>query len=190
MRSVAPERPGSAASQNSWSVVNLKPIDGSLATTTDQTIQTANESSSAGIEIQQVAPRDGAPGASPRTPCPPAASPRWMRAGQRADVLGLVDLLHLGQFGQLARAPRRRRRAPCARMARCIQTSATPTTSRNSSMKQLCPHAGQVVERAERRSAARSRRARRSCRPGRRPRRRGSGSRPGCACRRPPCPGS
>ena len=76
MRSVAPERPGSAASQNSWSVVKLKPIAGSLATTTDHTIHTANDSSSAGIEIQQIAPGDGAPAVRPRTPGPRAASPR------------------------------------------------------------------------------------------------------------------
>ena len=45
MRKVAPDRPGSAASQNSWPVVNSKPIAGSRATTTDHTIHTANESS-------------------------------------------------------------------------------------------------------------------------------------------------
>src|SRR5262249_37426300 len=49
-RRIAPEMPGSAASQNSWSVVNGKPTEGSLATTTDHTCQTAKESSSAGIE--------------------------------------------------------------------------------------------------------------------------------------------
>ena len=53
MRSVAPERPGSAASQKSWSVVKGKPISGSLTTTTLQTIQTAKERSSAGMEIQR-----------------------------------------------------------------------------------------------------------------------------------------
>ena len=54
MRSTAPEMPGNAASQNSSAVVNLKPTDGSLATTTDHTCQTANDSSSAGIEIQRL----------------------------------------------------------------------------------------------------------------------------------------
>ena len=45
MRSVAPESPGSAASQKSWSVVKLKPIAGSRATTTLHTIQTAKDKS-------------------------------------------------------------------------------------------------------------------------------------------------
>src|SRR6266498_187496 len=46
---ISPELPGSAASQNSSAVVNLKPTEGSFATTTDQTCQTANDSSNAGI---------------------------------------------------------------------------------------------------------------------------------------------
>ena len=54
MRSVAPERPGSAASQKSWSVVNLNPTSGSRTTTTLQTIQTAKERSRAGMEIQRL----------------------------------------------------------------------------------------------------------------------------------------
>ena len=54
MRSTAPEMPGNAASQNSSAVVNLNPTEGSLATTTDQTCQIANDSSSAGIEIQRL----------------------------------------------------------------------------------------------------------------------------------------
>ena len=54
MRSVAPERPGSAASQKSWSVVKVKPTSGSRTTTTLQTIQTAKESSRAGMEIQRL----------------------------------------------------------------------------------------------------------------------------------------
>jgi hypothetical protein len=45
MRSVAPDRPGRAASQNNWPVVNSKPIAGSLAMTTDHTIHTANDKS-------------------------------------------------------------------------------------------------------------------------------------------------
>ena len=54
MRSVAPDRPGMAASQNNWSVVNLKPTAGSLATTTDHTIHTAKASSRAGIDIHRL----------------------------------------------------------------------------------------------------------------------------------------
>jgi len=54
MRKVAPDRPGTAASQNSWFVLYLKPIDGRLTTTTLHTIQIANASISAGIEIQRL----------------------------------------------------------------------------------------------------------------------------------------
>ncbi len=43
-----------AASQNNSSVVNLKPTAGSLATTTDHTIQITKASNSAGIEIQRL----------------------------------------------------------------------------------------------------------------------------------------
>ena len=53
MRSVAPERPGRAASQKSWSVVKANPTSGRRTTTTLHTIQTAKESSSAGMEIQR-----------------------------------------------------------------------------------------------------------------------------------------
>src|SRR5512140_1676751 len=54
MRSVAPHSAGSAASQKSWLVLNLKPMLGRFTTTTLQTIHTANDSSSAGIEIQRL----------------------------------------------------------------------------------------------------------------------------------------
>ena len=54
MRSVAPERPGSAASQKRWSTVKSKPMAGMRATTTDHTIQTEKASRSAGIEIQRL----------------------------------------------------------------------------------------------------------------------------------------
>ena len=54
MRSVAPDRPGSEASQKSCSLVKAKPTLGSLATTTDHTIQTAKESSRQGTEIQRL----------------------------------------------------------------------------------------------------------------------------------------
>jgi len=54
MRKVAPDRPGRAASQKSWSVVNVKPAAGSLATTTDHTIHTAKDSSSDGIDIHKL----------------------------------------------------------------------------------------------------------------------------------------
>ena len=129
MRSVAPESPGSAASQNSWSVVKLKPIAGSLATTTDHTIHTANESSSAGIEIQQVAPGDA---------CGPLHSQKSLSSGrqssmrcgpQRADVLRLVDLLHLGQLGELLELGAVDAASPWLRIGRCIQTSASADES-------------------------------------------------------------
>ena len=50
MRRVAPLRPGRAASQNNWSVENLKPTSGSFATTTDQTCQIAKDRNSDGID--------------------------------------------------------------------------------------------------------------------------------------------
>ena len=73
---------------------------GSFATTTDQTSQTAKDSSSAGIEIQRLRRAMAAPGRLPeglvlRAPV------GQDRAGQRADVLGLVDLLHFGKLGKL-----------------------------------------------------------------------------------------
>src|SRR5437870_1755856 len=54
MRSVAPDSAGRAVSQNSCSVVNLKPTSFSLATTIDQTIQTEKASSRLGIEIHRL----------------------------------------------------------------------------------------------------------------------------------------
>src|SRR5688572_25627563 len=54
MRSVAPEIPGIAVSQNSSPVVNAKPIVGRLITTTLQTIHTMKPSVSAGIEIHRL----------------------------------------------------------------------------------------------------------------------------------------
>ena len=49
-RNSAPEIPGAAASQNNCPVVNSKPIRGSSTTTTDHSIQTANDRNSGGIE--------------------------------------------------------------------------------------------------------------------------------------------
>ena len=69
MRSVAPESPGSAASQKSWLVVNVNPTSGSFTTTTLQTIQTAKARSSAGMEIQRLRWRWRAP-RQPRRPGP------------------------------------------------------------------------------------------------------------------------
>ena len=53
-RNTAPEIPGSAASQNSWLVVNLKPMCGNSTTITLHTTQTANASSSAGIDTSRL----------------------------------------------------------------------------------------------------------------------------------------
>src|SRR5512139_2057518 len=53
MRSVAPARPGSAASQKSLSASNWNPMVGRFTTTTLQTIQTAKARKSAGMEIQR-----------------------------------------------------------------------------------------------------------------------------------------
>ncbi|MNM97401.1 hypothetical protein D3C81_1099050 [compost metagenome] len=51
MRSVAPERLGKATSQNSWSVVKLKPMRGRLIATAENNTQTEKASSKAGIEM-------------------------------------------------------------------------------------------------------------------------------------------
>src|SRR5512134_2250786 len=53
MRSVAPARPGSAASQKSLLASNRNPMVGRFTTTTLQTIQTAKARKSAGMEIQR-----------------------------------------------------------------------------------------------------------------------------------------
>ena len=189
MRSVAPERPGSAASQNSWSVVNAEADRRQLGDDDRPHHPDREGQQQAGIEIQRLRRAIARPVRLPelRVLGPPVLVSTV--AGQRADVRRLVDRLHLGQFGQLLPAPRRRRRAPSAGW-RHASRPARPATSRNSSMKQLGPDPGQIVRARRRRSAARSRRGRRSCRPGRRRRRHGSGSRPGCACRRRPCRGS
>ncbi len=61
MRSVAPERPGSAASQKSWPVSSRKPTSGSRTTTTLQTIHTENARKSAKIEIHRLRRAIGSP---------------------------------------------------------------------------------------------------------------------------------
>ena len=136
MRSVAPDSPGSAASQNSWSVVKVKPIAGSLATTTDQTIQTAKESSSAGIEIQQVAPRDRPARRAAQNSLSSGRQSSIRCGPEHADVLGLVDLLHLGQLGQLLELL-----AVAALLHRAdgeVHPDQRDAEMTNSTMKQLC----------------------------------------------------
>src|SRR5690349_21058831 len=54
MRKVAPDSPGSAASQNSWSVLKLKPMAFKRTITVLQTIHTAKANSSAGMEIHRL----------------------------------------------------------------------------------------------------------------------------------------
>src|SRR5690606_15657376 len=54
MRRVAPDSPGSAASQNSWSVVKVKPMLFRRTVTALHTIHTAKASSSAGMEIHRL----------------------------------------------------------------------------------------------------------------------------------------
>ena len=54
MRKVAPDRAGSAASQNNCSGVKAKPMAGSFATTMDQTIHTEKASVSAGMESHKL----------------------------------------------------------------------------------------------------------------------------------------
>nr|BFE96624.1 hypothetical protein GCM10020185_71600 [Pseudomonas brassicacearum subsp. brassicacearum] len=54
MRKVAPDSPGNAASQNSWSVLKLKPMAFRRTITVLQTIHTAKANSSAGMEIHRL----------------------------------------------------------------------------------------------------------------------------------------
>ncbi len=51
---MAPDSPGSAASQNRWPTEKSNPIAGILATTTDHTIQTEKAMSRLGIEIHRL----------------------------------------------------------------------------------------------------------------------------------------
>ena len=144
MRSVAPDRPGRAASQNSWSVEYVNPIDGSLATTTDQTIHTANESSSEGMEIIRlrramarplVRQNSASSGRQSRSTAPDIAP---MVAGSLTAGLcssGLWISSISGNSGSRSGAATAAR--SMWRMATCIHTSAV-TEIANSSMKQLC----------------------------------------------------
>lgn len=54
MRRVAPDRLGSATSQNSWSVLKLKPIFGRLIDTAENSTQTEKASRSEGIEMTRL----------------------------------------------------------------------------------------------------------------------------------------
>ena len=148
MRSVAPDRPGSAASQNSWSVVKLKPTAGSLATTTDHTIQTAKDSSSAGIEIQRLRRAIARPGALPERLDPPAASPASTAPDSAPTCSGLWIACISGSSGSLRSAVADGARAPSARIATCIQTSAAGDEQEQQHEAAL-PDAGEVVEHAE-----------------------------------------
>src|SRR5512145_16374 len=54
MRSVAPDRAGAAASQNSWLVVSLKPSAGRLTAATLHSCHTANARNRQGTEIHRL----------------------------------------------------------------------------------------------------------------------------------------
>ena len=132
MRSVAPESPGSAASQNSCSVVNLKPTLGSLAITTLHTIQTAKASSRLGMEIQRLRVAMALPfvrqnsvssGRQSSIACPLAA----LAGGWIGCISGSSGKASMAS----ALAPR-----SIARIEKCIHSSDTVTMP-NSSAKQL-----------------------------------------------------
>ena len=134
MRSVAPDRPGMAASQNSWSVRELKPTAGSLATTTDQTIQTAKASSSAGIEIQRLRRAIARPFSSQKAWSSGFQSfSTWPDSAPTcfSSWIGCISG-NCGSFSSPGASASRSMRW----MARCIQISEPPAI-RNSSMKQL-----------------------------------------------------
>ncbi len=103
MRNVAPDRPGSAASQKSSSVVNANPTSGSFATTTDHTCQTAKDSSSAGMESHRLRLAIWRPLLAQK----PESSGRHSvntALSERGTAAGLGHALHLGNGGSLARA--------------------------------------------------------------------------------------
>ena len=136
MRSVAPDSPGRAASQNSWSVVKREADRGQLRDDHRPHHPDREGEQQRRNRDPQVAPGDGS-AVVPRTPCPPAASPRCDRGPMRADVLGLVDRLHLREArAACSSACAGGRRAPCCGSRDASRRSAT-ATRRNSSMKQL-----------------------------------------------------
>ena len=189
MRSVAPDSPGIAASQNSWSVVNLKPTAGSLATTTDHTIQTAKASSSAGIEIHRLRRAIARPFSSQN--CwilrPPVRRARGRRSAPTC--FSLVDRLH---FRELAAACRARRLARLALHApdREMHPDERHGDDQEQQHEAAGPDAGQIVEHAEGDRQHEAAEAADHADQAADRRRHCSGSRPGCACRPRPCPGS
>ena len=74
MRSVAPDRPGSAASQKSWSVVKVKPTSGQLGDDHRPDQPDREGEQQRRDRDPEVAPRDRAAPCLPRTPGPPGAS--------------------------------------------------------------------------------------------------------------------
>src|SRR3989304_1643677 len=91
MRSVAPHRPGSAASQNSSLVENLKPTLGRFTTTTLHTIHTAKASVSDGIEIQRLRVATARPSRSQKAASSGAQRVRtWVAMARPVRVSGVV----------------------------------------------------------------------------------------------------
>ncbi len=133
MRSVAPESPGRAASQNSWSVVKLKPTSGSLATTTDHTCHTAKESRRAGIEIQRLRRAMRRPVLSQNAGSSGRQSLRVCPICGATTGLGKPNIS--GNGGSFARTSPAVPRSMC-RMLMCVHRSATATRT-NNAMKQL-----------------------------------------------------
>src|SRR5262249_1273525 len=125
---------GRAASQNNWSVLKSNPTEGSFATTTDQTCQTAKDSSSAGIEIHRLRRAIARPvvfqnaGSSGRQSVntAPASAP----TSAAVSIAGISG--GAGNRGSASAATPR----SIARMETGIQNNAVPTSA-NSSMKQL-----------------------------------------------------
>src|ERR1039458_9416106 len=103
MRKVAPDRAGSAVSQNNCSVVNFKPTSLSLATTLDQTIHTDKARSRLGIEIQRLRPAIALPDAAQKAGSSGRQSVRTCGPGVRAVM---ATLLRFNCSPNQARSPK------------------------------------------------------------------------------------
>src|SRR4051812_4500130 len=149
MRSDAPDRPGIDASQNNWSLLNLKPTPGSFATTTDQTIHTAKDSSRQGTEITGFAAQSSGR-LSAKTRRPPAAN----RQGRGLAQACLPAPGHESAASRAAPRQRAQRHAGSQRRAfhRADGEMHPDKRCRNNREQQpeaALPYAGQIIQRAE-----------------------------------------
>ena len=126
-------------------MVNVNPTDGSFATTTDQTCQTANDSSKAGIDIQRFRRAIARPVVTQNVLSSGRQSASTSAHGRRCS--GLVDALHLGKFGQALQRIADHTSPPCAGSRSA--SSNEPLTRSEQQHEAAGPNAGQIVQRAE-----------------------------------------